>query len=567
MKLRPYQKDAADSVFRLRSEGHRAMLAVLPTGTGKTEIMCEIIRRLNHEGKRVMVIQNQIELVGQTADRIHRRIGVMPDIEQADMYAAVSDYGRSPVVVASAQSLVSGSPGPRRVERFEPESFDAVLVDEAHQSITQTYDTIFSHFDSNAGLFVVGFTATAKRQDGRSLAQRYPVVAYDYRIRDAIHDGWLVPINGRIIKLDGLSLSELKVSSTGDYSSNDVGEVMEEERPLYGSVKALINECRDKNTLVFVSRVQHGRLLAAELNKRSPGCASVVTGETDESTRRHTVDSFRNGDTQYLINCAVFTTGFDAPEVEAVAVFRPTKSWSLFTQMVGRGIRPLTGTLDGADTPEERKRAIAESDKPSVTVYSFVGREGSHELVGPEDLLAGSMDPPGVLERAGEILDESDEDLGVEDALEQARDEEAEAERERQAKEDKRAETMAVDIGGVEYQVESTDFFDKNEHVRMVLKSDTQLPTNLSRPFLIAAGYSKSQVSAWSDEKCKTAAKMLQDRERQGLCTLKQANQIRRIRKGISSERLRSMTKREASAIIGSVYGQKRKPKADGVLV
>ena len=559
MQLRPYQAEAIDAVESDWAAGHNAVLVASPTGTGKTEMFIEIIRRGRAEGRRVLVLCNMLELVSQTADRIRRRIGVMPDIEQAGFRASTAAFSRAPVVVASVQSLVSGPEDNNlRVHRFDPREFGVIIADEAHLTITRTYDTILSHFAKNPDIRIAGFTATPKRQDGRSLAQRYPKVSYDMRLADAIHGGWLVPVKGKVVPIESVSIKGLSTtSSTGDFSANAVGELMEGEDTVLGVAHTLLDLCEDKRTLVFTARVRHAKLMTAELNKQKPGCAAFVTGETDDQTRKHIIDSFRNGDIQYLLNCAVLTTGFDAPEIEVVANLRPTKSWALFAQMVGRGTRPLPGIIDTPETPEARRAAIAASDKPHMTVYSFVGREGSHELVGPEDILSGHMDPPGVLTRAKEILNDDEGERDIEEALDQARDEE-------RIREEKQAEIANATVDGVDYKVLDTDFFDKNEHVRMALKSEIALPEHLSRPFLVGAGYSKRDVDKWSDDRCKAAVNMLQDRERRGLCTLKQANQIRRMYTRIPDNRVRNMTKNEASKLIGQAFNKKKKAK--GVL-
>ena len=119
----------------------------------------------------------------------------------------------------------------------------------------------------------------------------------------------------------------------------------------------------------------------------------------------------------------VATEGWDCPSVQMVVMARPTKSRSLYAQMLGRGTRPLPGVVDEAgSTPGERRYAIEESDKPVCEVLDFAGNAGRHHLVTVVDLMEGDWPEP-VRQRAAEIIAESDEAVDPEEALEQAQQE------------------------------------------------------------------------------------------------------------------------------------------------
>jgi len=100
---------------------------------------------------------------------------------------------------------------------------------------------------------------------------------------------------------------------------------------------------------------------------------------------------FASGKVQVVCNCGVLTEGFDDPGVEVVIMGRPTKSRSLYSQMVGRSTRPLPGVVDGPETAEERRAAIAASGKPSCLVVDFVGNSGKHKLITSADILGGKV--------------------------------------------------------------------------------------------------------------------------------------------------------------------------------
>lgn len=166
-------------------------------------------------------------------------------------------------------------------------------------------------------------------------------------------------------------------------------------------------------------------------------------------------------------------------------------------------------------------------------------------LVGPEDVLAGDMEPPEVMERVAEILEEADGDVDVLEAIEEAREqiEEEAATRPEDAMPD-------FTIEGVDYQSIDTDWFNKNDNFVKVLKSSTELPDHHAKSFLEAAGYRPDQVSKWDPEFRERAVSFLQDRESKKLCTLKQSNLIRRMFPRMTESDRKALTKGEAGKLI-----------------
>jgi type I site-specific restriction endonuclease len=147
--------------------------------------------------------------------------------------------------------------------------------------------------------------------------------------------------------------------------------------------------------------------------------ASWVCGETDREDRRRTLAEFAKGKVQVVCNCGVLTEGFDDPGVEVVIMGRPTKSRSLYSQMVGRSTRPLPGVVDGPETAEARKAAIAASAKASCLVVDFVGNAGRHKLITSADILGGKVSEEA-LERAVKRVSEAGGPVNMTEALDEA---------------------------------------------------------------------------------------------------------------------------------------------------
>jgi superfamily II DNA/RNA helicase len=119
-------------------------------------------------------------------------------------------------------------------------------------------------------------------------------------------------------------------------------------------------------------------------------------GKTPRDERRDKLKAFSRGDFQFLCNCGLFLEGFDETSIGVVAMARPTKSRALYAQAIGRGTRTLPGLVDGLETADERRTAIAMSNKPNVLVLDFVGNSGRHKLVSTADILGGKFSDEAV---------------------------------------------------------------------------------------------------------------------------------------------------------------------------
>src|SRR5438445_12462575 len=118
-----------------------------------------------------------------------------------------------------------------------------------------------------------------------------------------------------------------------------------------------------RRTIVFTVSVAQAENCCNLLNGVVPGIAEWICGKTPHDEREGTLSRFAKGDTSVVVNCGVLTEGYDNPAVEVIIMARPTKSRSLYTQMVGRSTRPIPGLVDLFPIAEERKSAIMASAK------------------------------------------------------------------------------------------------------------------------------------------------------------------------------------------------------------
>lgn len=300
--LRPYQQECIDAIEQHESGAYLVQMA---TGLGKTVTFSRIPR-----SGRMLILSHREELVKQPL----KYFDCLTGIEMAGSHASEA----AEVVSASVPSLV------RRLRRFSPDAFDTIICDEAHHAAANTYRKIFNHFRPR---LLLGFTATPKRGDNVRLDDVFEDIIFERDLRWGIENGYLSDIYCRRVNI-GYDLSDVSTRH-GDYAPGELDTAMEGTAD---AIAEVYGKMASGATLIFAVSVNH----AHEIAERIPG-AVAVTGET--KNRSDIIRRFTNREIPCLVNCMVFTEGTDMPLIETIIMARPTKSDSLYTQMVGRGLR------------------------------------------------------------------------------------------------------------------------------------------------------------------------------------------------------------------------------------
>ena len=358
MELRPYQQEARIAIHEEWRLGRRKTLLVLPTGCGKTVVFSMIAKDEVDKGGRVLILAHRGELLEQAADKLHKLTGLSASVEKAEQTSINSPCR---VTVGSVQTLMR----PKRLAQFSSNYFSAIIVDEAHHVLSDSYQQVLSHFSSAK---VLGVTATADRGDKRNLGTFFDSIAYEYSLPRAIKDGYLSPIKALTIPLQ-LDLTNVKISS-GDFAAGDVGTALD---PYLEQIadEMLSAKCMERKTVVFLPLVVTSKRFKEILTSRG-FYALEVNGESKD--RQETIATFDKATKgAVLCNSMLLTEGWDCPSVDCVVVLRPTKVRSLYCQMVGRGTRlsPKTGKKD-------------------LLILDFLWMTERHELCHPAHLIAQS---------------------------------------------------------------------------------------------------------------------------------------------------------------------------------
>lgn len=389
--LRPYQQAAMEAVLREWDEGHNKTLLVLPTGCGKTIVFAKIAESRVRVGERVLIMAHRGELLEQAGDKILQATGLKCAVEKAEQTCRGSWYR---IVVGSVQTLMRD----KRLKQFPADFFDTIIIDEAHHSVSDSYQHVLQYFERAK---VLGVTATPDRADMRNLGTYYESLAYEYSLPQAIKDGYLCKIMAQTIPLT-IDISGVGMSA-GDYKAGELGSALD---PYLSQIaKEMLTYCADRKTVVFLPLVKTSQKFCDILNEAGFHAAEV-NGNSDD--RAEILQDFDEGKYNVLCNSMLLTEGWDCPSVDCVIVLRATKSRSLYSQMVGRGTRLFPG-------------------KDNVLLLDFLWNTEKHELCRPACLIAESND---VADKMTEKLNESGKPEDLE-TLEKEAAEDVVADRER----------------------------------------------------------------------------------------------------------------------------------------
>ena len=316
--LWPHQTRAINEWQALRT---RRVCIVSPTGSGKTSLAAEIIRRAVLQQWPCLFLAHRKELIDQVHDRL-AQFGVKSGVIRA------SDERFDPTQLVQVASIPTLA---RRGAKACPPA-NIVFVDECHRVMADTYQDVLDNYPS---AFIIGLTATPWRTDNRGLADAFEglVVAAEY---DELIEQKLI-VQPTMFAAPIKGLEKLKIRQ-GDYAAGLLQSLMLGSKLVGAIVPTWMQRASGCQTVVFASGVDHSRVIVEEF-KVVGIAAEHLDAETPEEEREAVLARWRAGTTRVVSNCGILTEGFDYPELGCAILARPTKSKTLYLQMVGRVLR------------------------------------------------------------------------------------------------------------------------------------------------------------------------------------------------------------------------------------
>lgn len=339
MQLRWYQTEASCTAFNhVFCGGPEAgnPIVTIPTGGGKSAIIGDLCRKAIEQDGRVVVLAHRKELLEQNADKIAR---FLPDHIAIGTYSAglKKKETNEPVLVAGIQSVFR--------KAHELGRRHLVIIDEAHL-VPNRDEGMYRDFLRDLGkinprLRVIGLTATPFRTGEGSICSPDGIFrreCYTVPIQRLIAEGFLCEITSTAAK-GSLDTSSLHIRA-GEFISSEVENLFDQSPNVTAACREVVEMFGGRRScIVFCCAVLHAEHVAAKIEEFTGENVGLVTGETPPLVRAATLENFKNGLLRWLINVDVLTTGFDSPNIDAIAVMRATASPGLFAQICGRGLR------------------------------------------------------------------------------------------------------------------------------------------------------------------------------------------------------------------------------------
>ncbi len=346
IQLRDYQNELKARIYEAWRGGLRNVMAVLPTGAGKTAVFSNIIAEA---GAPAVAIAHRAELVAQMSLALarnevrHRVIGQSATIRDI-VHLHMTELGKSyydataRCAVASVNTLVN-----RKNLEHWAQTVRLWVTDEAHHFIHGGMWWQASEMFPNA--IGLGVTATPVRADGKGLGRHHDGVMdaliIGSTMRDLITRGFLADY--RIFAPpNDLDLSDVTVTNSGDYSPAPLRKAVHRSHIHGDVVTHYLRIAAGKIGVTFAVDIESATELAAAYRQQGVP-AEMLSGTTPTNIRYKLLHMFAAGEIKQLCVCDIISEGFDLPAIEVCSMARPTQSYGLYVQQFGRALRPMEG--------------------------------------------------------------------------------------------------------------------------------------------------------------------------------------------------------------------------------
>ena len=328
MKLRPYQDDLINKVRNEFKAARKSVLLQLPTGGGKTILLSKMMALAAERGLRSVFSVHREELLSQTVDTL-RLAGIDPGI----IAAGHQEHPHKLIQVASIQTLAR----PKRL--FTTPEPNLYVVDECHHAVSKQYITVRDAWSTSK---MVGLTATPLRQDGQGLGDWFESMVEGPDISWLIKNKYLARYRA-FAPTRPPDVEELPLDK-GDYARGATEAMMNKPSITGDAISTWFKNTPGQQGIAFCVSVKHSMEVAQAFRDAGVNAAHL-DGDTPRDIRREIVKAFRRGEITILTNVDLFGEGFDCPGASVGIFLRPTMSFGLWRQQVGRILRYESGKV------------------------------------------------------------------------------------------------------------------------------------------------------------------------------------------------------------------------------
>ena len=388
--LRDYQVEMLERLRQAWSGNEntrqQSVMVQMPTGTGKTYLMAEVVKSEECRVKRfplsrlpvafeefataipqpqdgVLIVAHRIELIeqiSQTLERFGIDHGLIVSGKPIDATKRVQVASIQTLTRRLGQTTPSNDTPPTQEGRIE---FSLIIIDEAHHAVAETYRMLWDRWPEARFL---GLTATPCRLNGAPFTDLFDTLLQSWSIREFIQKGWLSDLDYVSVRSDSIAVRKVaslnKRGADGDYQTKQAALVLDTEESIEHLYRSYKEFADGKKGIVYAINREHARHIAEYYSERGLRCA-VIDSKTPAKERQRIVEEYKASPLtplqlergtfrergvpmpgiDILVNVDIFSEGFDVPEVEFIQLARPTLSLSKYLQQVGRGMRVAKG--------------------------------------------------------------------------------------------------------------------------------------------------------------------------------------------------------------------------------
>lgn len=353
-ELRPYQRKGARLAVGV-NEG----IIEAPCGSGKTQILAEIVRRI---GQRTLILVHTDDLMRQMSERLSRAFGE----EIGIIKQSTVDIKR--ITVASVQTLSRRELDPKFLKKF-----GVVMLDESHHMPAESFTVVMRQFPAK---YRFGTTATTIRSDGlhglmfATIGYRFFGVTY----RELYDGDWLMPASVKIID----SNFSYRMNSMRQY--HKLVKALVEDKERNRQIVHNLVKSSNRYNLVLSSRIDHLEILHdlmvsahPELGERS----ALLTGRMSSADRKEVLWQMQNGHINFIFATQLADEGLDLPILDTLHLVYPTRAMGKIQQQVGRIQRTYPGKRDALvyDYRDLNTNVLFNQSRIRYSVYKKTGCE------------------------------------------------------------------------------------------------------------------------------------------------------------------------------------------------
>ena len=399
IKLFDYQEDMKERIEKA-FESHQSVMVQMPTGTGKTILLAEVVKSEKLKGKNpdgekseklkgknpcVWIVVHRRELVEQIKETLAKQL----DSSLFTFHSSLNPLDSSLFTLHSSLIKVFSIQWLSKHYHELEEKPSLIIIDEAHHAVAKTYKEVMDAYPEAKKL---GLTATPCRLTKRGFTDLFDVLLQSWSVKKFIADGWLSLYDYMSIREDSedwrLVNSLKKRGADGDFSLREMSEKLNVQPSIERLCDTILRYAPDKKGITYAIDIAHAERIAQYYREHGLN-AVAISSKTPPEERKQIIERFKNtncheierdSNTNYhelptnchelssncrqfktqnscsgkrlyepsaklkiLITVDLFGEGFDCPDVEFIQLARPTLSLAKYLQQVGRGMRVFEG--------------------------------------------------------------------------------------------------------------------------------------------------------------------------------------------------------------------------------